>query len=205
MIDRFSDKIVSGINEKAKEQEIAFMRDEYIESVTTGKREPHNGKITLEEYNPNWAVLFEREAERIRSSLGNRALQIHHVGSTSVPGLCAKPIIDILLVVADSSDESSYVPDLESAGYTLRIREPDWFEHRMFIGPDIDINLHVFSENTSEVERMIRFRDRLRGHNDDRYRYEQVKRELAQRTWRHVQHYADAKTTVIREIMEGSI
>src|SRR5690606_29898587 len=101
--------------------------------------------------------LFEREAKRIRSALGDRALRVEHVGSTSVPGLCAKPVIDILLVVPDSSDEASYVPALEAAGYKLRIREPEWFEHRLFKGPDTDINLHVFSEGASEIERMLCF------------------------------------------------
>ena len=176
--------------------------DEYIERITIGKREPLNGTITLEAYNPDWPVLFQREALRIRSSLGNKALQIHHVGSTSVPGLCAKPVIDILLVVADSSDEPSYVPDLESVDYVLRIREPDWFEHRLFKSRDDGVNLHVFSENTSEIERMLGFRDRLRSHEGDRRRYGQVKRELSRRTWRYVQHYADAKTTVIEEIIK---
>ncbi|MCL2359513.1 GrpB family protein [Candidatus Bathycorpusculum sp.] len=100
-------------------------RGKYMEKVTIGKRERLNGKIVLDEYNPLWPVLFEQEANRIRDALGNRAMQIHHVGSTAVPGLCAKPIIDILLVVADASDEVSYVSDLELLGYTLRIREPD--------------------------------------------------------------------------------
>ena len=119
-----------------------------------------------------------------------------------MPGLCAKPIIDILLVVSDSADEMSYVPDLEKAGYKLRIREPEWFEHRLFKGPDTDINLHVFSKGTSEVDRMLRFRDWLRANKSDRDNYARVKRNLAQREWRHVQHYADAKTSIVQEIME---
>lgn len=68
----------------------------------------------------------------------------------------------IRLVVKDSADESSYIPVLEAAGYVLQIREPDWFEHRLFKGPDTDINLHVFSLGTSEIDRMLRFRDWLR-------------------------------------------
>lgn len=87
----------------------------------------------------------EREEERIRAALGERALQIEHVGSTAVPGLAAKPIIDINLVVADTRDEDAYVPDLEAAGYVLRVREPEWFEHRMFRGGDPRVNLHVYS------------------------------------------------------------
>ncbi|WP_179291341.1 GrpB family protein [Shouchella clausii] len=176
--------------------------DEDLQKVTVGERKPHNAPVTLLEYDPEWPNQFDREASRIRSVLGNKVLQLEHVGSTSIPGLCAKPIIDILLVVIDSADETTYVPDLEKAGYTLRIREPEWFEHRLFKGPDTDINLHVFSEGASEVTRMLRFRDWLRSNNADRDKYASVKRHLVQRQWRHVQHYADAKSGIVQEIME---
>jgi len=150
------------------------------------------------------ALVAERTRLRSRISavLSGTALLVEHVGSTSVPGLAAKPIIDILLAVPDSADEPSYVPAMEAAGYVLRVREPGWFEHRMFKGPDININLHVFSAGVTEIDRMLRFRDWLRDTGADRDYYEQTKRDLARRTWRHVQHYADAKTAVVREIME---
>jgi GrpB-like predicted nucleotidyltransferase (UPF0157 family) len=163
---------------------------------------PHNAAISLAEYDPAWPELYAREAERIRAVLGARVVRIEHAGSTSVPGLAAKPIIDIVLAVADSADEPAYVPDLEAAGYRLTLREPDWFEHRHFKGPDTNINLHVFTAGAEEIDRMLRFRDRLRADDADRERYEQVKRGLAQRTWRHVQDYADAKTEVIQQIMD---
>jgi hypothetical protein len=102
-------------------------------------------------------VLFARKAARIRAALGGRAVQVEHVGSTSVPGLAAKPIVDILLAVPDSADEQAYVPALEAAGYVLRAREPDWFEHRLFKGPDADINLHVFTAGAAEIDRMLLF------------------------------------------------
>lgn len=180
----------------------ASNRDKYMEQVTVGKLELHNAEITLNEYDTNWPVLFEREADRIRRALGSKAKLIEHVGSTSVPGLCAKPIIDILLVVEDSADEPSYIPDLEAAGYILRIREPDWYQHRLFKGPDTDINLHVFSEGASEIERMLRFRDWLRNHESDRQLYAETKRRLAKRKWKYIQNYADAKTEVVQEIMK---
>lgn len=176
--------------------------DEELKKLTVGELKPHNASITILEYDPSWPDLFEREANQIRSVLGSKALQIEHVGSTSVPGLCAKPIIDMLLVVKDSADELSYVTALESAGYILRIREPEWFEHRLFKGPDTDINLHVFSSGKSEIDRMLRFRDWLRSNESDREKYAQVKRSLAKSKWRHVQHYADAKTLIVQEIME---
>jgi GrpB-like predicted nucleotidyltransferase (UPF0157 family) len=179
-----------------------LISDEELQKLSIGELKPHNAPIILVEYDPNWPRLFAREADRIRIMLGDTALRIEHVGSTSVPGLAAKPIIDLLLIVANSADEPSYVPNLEAAGYVLRIREPDWFEHRLFKGPDTDINLHVFSVGASEIDGMLRFRDWLRATDADRDYYARVKRDLAQRTWRHVQHYADAKTAVVQEITE---
>jgi GrpB-like predicted nucleotidyltransferase (UPF0157 family) len=179
-------------------------RDAELQEVTVGTLEPHNAPITLAAYDPDWPRLFGREADRVRSVLGNQTLRIEHVGSTSVPGLMAKPIVDILLVVADSADEPCYVPQLEAAGYILRIREPEWFEHRMFRGPDTPIHLHVFSSGAAEVERLLRFRDRLRDDDAARDRYARTKRELAQRSWRHVQDYADAKTAVVNEILDDA-
>jgi len=102
---------------------------------------------------------------------------------------------------ADSSDEPSYVPDLEGAGYRLVIREPDWYEHRVFKGPDTNVNLHVFSPGSPELDRMVVFRDWLRTHDEDRDLYERTKRELAAREWKFVQHYADAKTEVVESII----
>jgi len=126
---------------------------------------------------------------------------VEHTGSTSVPGLAAKPIIDILLVVRNSGDEGSYLPLLEAAGYSLRIREPEWHQHRMLNGPDTDINLHVFSAGCPEIDRILLFRDWLRGNAEDRDLYERTKRVLAVRQWSDVQDYADAKTAVVEEIL----
>src|SRR5215207_9195162 len=161
-----------------------------------------DGPITLAEYDAAWRELYVLEADRIRAALGARAVLIEHVGSTSVPGLAAKPRIDIVLAVDDSSDEQSYVPALESAGYVLRIREPEWYEHRLFKRPVVAINLHVFSAGCVEIDRMIGFRDHLRSNPADRALYERTKRDLAGRTWKYTQHYADAKTDVIEEILE---
>jgi GrpB-like predicted nucleotidyltransferase (UPF0157 family) len=177
--------------------------EEILASMVGGLR-PLNGPILLVEYDPDWPRLFDREAARIRGALGEMALMIEHVGSTSVPGLAAKPIIDILLVVPDSADEARYVPLLEASGFALRIREPDWNEHRVFKGPETNINLHTFSAGCPEIERMIRFRDRLRSNPADRERYERTKRELAQRQWKYTQNYADAKSVVVEEIIARS-
>lgn len=175
--------------------------EEDIRAYTVGELNRHDGPVTLVEYDPAWPDLYAREERRLREALGDRAIRIEHTGSTSVPGLAAKPIIDIVLVVADSADEAAYIPALEAAGYVLRIREPDWFEHRLFKGPDTNVNVHTFSAGCPEIERMVAFRDWLRSNDEDRRRYEAAKRELAGRDWQYVQHYADAKTDVVEEII----
>lgn len=172
-----------------------------LRAITIGEPKRLTDKIKLVDYDPNWPALFQREAARIREALGARALLIEHVGSTSVPGLIAKPIIDIVVVVKSSANESSYVPALEAKGYVLRIREPGWFEHRMLKGPDTDVNLHVYGGGCDEVEKMLRFRDWLRVNDGDRELYARTKRQLAAQDWAYMQNYADAKTNVVSEIM----
>jgi GrpB-like predicted nucleotidyltransferase (UPF0157 family) len=177
------------------------LTEEQIRAHTIGELKPLSCPILIVDYDPKWPELFGREADRIRAVLGHRALQIEHTGSTAVPGLVAKPIIDILLVVTDSADEDNYVPAIEAAGYFLRIREANWYEHRMFKGPDTEINLHVFSCGCPEIDRMLMFRDWLRSHAADRDLYARTKLALAQKEWKYVQNYADAKTMVIEEII----
>lgn len=160
-----------------------------------------NGSVEIVPYDPAWPSQFEHQAALIRRALGAAALAIDHVGSTAVPGLAAKPVLDILLTVRDAAREEAYAPALEAAGFALRIREPQWLEHRMFKHASPATNLHVFSAACTETEHMKRFRDWLRTHEADRVRYETVKRQLAARRWRFVQDYADAKTEVVKEIM----
>jgi GrpB-like predicted nucleotidyltransferase (UPF0157 family) len=175
--------------------------EEQLRAVTVGVPTRLTGKIVLVDYDPEWPRRFAGEASKIRGALGARALRVEHVGSTSVPGLAAKPILDILLAVADSADEATYIPDLEATGYVLRFREPEWFEHRTLKGAEPDVNLHVFSSGCLEVERMLLFRDWLRANDTDRELYERTKRELAQRDWAYMQHYADAKTEAVETIL----
>jgi GrpB-like predicted nucleotidyltransferase (UPF0157 family) len=176
-----------------------------LAEVTIGKPQPLTAHISILDYDPNWPHLYEREAVRIRSILNDRVVRIEHVGSTSVRGLPAKPIIDIALEVPDSADEAAYVPDMEVAGYLLLARGPDWFQHRLFKGPGIDINLHTFSAGCAEVDRMLVFRDWLRANVADRELYLRAKRELAARDWKYMQQYADAKTAVVKEIMARAV
>jgi GrpB-like predicted nucleotidyltransferase (UPF0157 family) len=177
------------------------MDDQQIEAVSVGKPPPQYQEIVIAEYDPEWPRWFEQAAERIRQALGDKVLELDHVGSTSVPGLPAKPLIDVNLVVADTTNEDAYVPPLEAIGYELRVREPDWFEHRMLRGFDPPVNLHVFPEGCEEVVRMRRFRDYLRTNEADRELYARTKRELAAKEWKYVQNYADAKSEVVQDIL----
>jgi GrpB-like predicted nucleotidyltransferase (UPF0157 family) len=157
--------------------------------------------IVIADYDPSWPRCFRREEAKIRGALGPAALCVEHVGSTSVSGLAAKPIVDILLVVEDSGNEDSYLPALEDAGYVLRVREPDFEEHRMFRTPEKDVHVHVFSPGAEEVERLLLLRDHLRHNKEDRELYAGTKRELASRDWPSMQHYADAKTGIVEAIL----
>lgn len=158
-------------------------------------------KIIIVDYDPEWPAKFQRHAAIISQALGSKALAIEHVGSTSVPGLAAKAIIDIDVLVEDSSYESAYLPDLVAAGYVLRVREPDWHEHRMFRTPEFDVHVHVFSPGCVEVARHLAFRNHLRNHAEDRLRYEALKRKLAQEDWSDMNAYARAKTELVEEIL----
>jgi GrpB-like predicted nucleotidyltransferase (UPF0157 family) len=178
------------------------MEDEPLETGLIGG--PERRAIKIADCDPDWPKKFEAHAKRIADALGRSALRVEHVGSTSVPGLAAKPIIDILVVVPDSAHESAYLPQLEAAGYDLRVREPDWNEHRMFRTPELDVHVHVYSAGCPEVERNLTFRDRLRRNPDDRRRYERAKRALAAQEWPDMNAYADAKTEVIESILAAA-
>jgi len=165
---------------------------------------PEKVAVVLVEYDPTWPRRFEFERQRIEAALGGRALSVEHIGSTSVVGLVAKPIIDICVVVEDSADEASYIPDLEAAGYELRVREPDWHEHRMLRTAAHDVHVHVFTRGSSEIDRHLVFRDRLRANAADRELYASTKWALAQQDWLTMQHYADAKTDVVEAILTSA-
>jgi GrpB-like predicted nucleotidyltransferase (UPF0157 family) len=157
--------------------------------------------IEVVPYEPGWPSEFARLSSLVRGALGDRVLALEHVGSTSVPGLVAKPVIDIDLIVADSADEEAYVPALEAAGFTLRIREPDWEEHRLLtVLPHT--NLHVFPPGTPEPQRHIRFRDWLRTHPDDRAEYAALKVELGGRGFTDGMDYNNHKAALVYDIYE---
>ncbi len=196
---------MSGSDDRPSDPGEPLTSEAYLNAVTIGPREPLNSAIALAPYDPGWPSEFERHARRVRMALGAKVRFLEHVGSTSVPGLAAKPIIDMLLAVADAADEPAYVLPLERQGFVLRIREPGWFEHRLLKTARNDVHLHVFSEGCAEIGRMLAFRDWLRTHEEDRRLYEQTKRTLAARSWTHMQHYADAKSTVVQAILARTL
>jgi GrpB-like predicted nucleotidyltransferase (UPF0157 family) len=158
-------------------------------------------RITLSDPDPSWPLVFDAEAVKIRTALGNRARLLEHVGSTAVPGLAAKPVVDIVLTVDDITDEESYLPPLEAIGYRIHLREPDWHQHRLLKRDSPTVNLHVFPVDSPEVGRMVAFRDRLRSDPAARSRYQELKRDLSDREWDTVQAYADAKSPFIEGIL----
>lgn len=173
--------------------------EERLREVIIGETEPR--KVVVADYAPAWPERFRREEGKIRAALGGAALSVEHIGSTSVPGLAAKPVVDILLVVEDSGGETSYLPAMEGAGYVLRVREPDLHEHRMFRTPEKDVHVHVYSAGCPEIGRYLLLRERLREDERDRELYASTKRELARREWPSVDHYAAAKTEVVEAIL----
>jgi GrpB-like predicted nucleotidyltransferase (UPF0157 family) len=171
-------------------------RDRYLDSVLIGGREPVT--VVVLDYDPAWPARFEQVSSRIRAALGATAVLVEHIGSTSVPGLAAKPIIDVLLVVPDVEEESAFAPALEAAGLALRVREPG---HRMFRAQRKDVHLHVYGPADQAVTDYLDLRDWLRVDEADRTVYADIKRRLAERSWSDMNHYADAKSEVIAQIL----
>jgi GrpB-like predicted nucleotidyltransferase (UPF0157 family) len=154
-------------------------------------------EIVIVDYDPSWPERFERQRERLAGALGPLALAIEHVGSTAVPGLVAKPIVDLLITITDPEEESLIEP-IEVAGYELRVREP---AHRMFRTPERDVHVHLWAAHDPEVDRLLRFRDRLRASPRDRAAYTELKRELARQSWPDMNAYAEAKGPLIESIL----
>jgi GrpB-like predicted nucleotidyltransferase (UPF0157 family) len=172
--------------------------DEVAKARVGGASRP----VEVVPYDEGWPAQFDAVAARVRAALGDRIVVLEHVGSTSVPGLAAKPVIDVNLVVSDSGDEAAYVPDLEAAGFVLRIREPEWEEHRVLALEDPKTNLHVFSPGSGEPARTRMFRDWLREHPEDRDAYARLKTELAGQRFADVMDYNNHKAALVYDIYE---
>ncbi len=175
---------------------MTFAFDDHLDAVLIGGREKRS--IVIVDYDPRWPALFAELAGKVRGAVGNRALMVEHIGSTAVPHLAAKPIIDILLTVANVADEAVYLPQLEDAGFILRVREQG---HRMFRTAGRDVHIHVLSSASEAVPAYLKLRDWLRRHENDRMLYAETKKTLALEEWADMNYYADAKTAVISAIL----
>ncbi len=167
--------------------------DDYLDVVLIGGREER--ELILVDYTPTWASRFASERVRIVDALGDVARRVEHVGSTAVPGLAAKPIVDILVAVEDPDNDGGYLDALETTGYELRVREAG---HRMFRTPERDV--HVWKAGSDDERRHLLFRDWLRQAPDDRTLYESVKRRFLGESFTDMNYYARAKGPVIQEI-----
>jgi GrpB-like predicted nucleotidyltransferase (UPF0157 family) len=152
--------------------------------------------LVVVEYDDSWPDRFAQHEALIREALGSSAL-VEHIGSTSVPGLAAKPIIDVLLLVPDITAEEDYLDPLLAAGYELRVREPG---HRMVRTSGRDVHVHILEPMDPAAEDYLLLRDRLRADVADRQLYEETKMALAARDWPDMNAYAEAKTEVIEAI-----
>ena len=170
--------------------------DDHLDAVLIGGREHRT--VVIVEYDPAWAAHFEVVSARAVAAIGPRALSVDHVGSTSVAGLAAKPVVDVLLTVRDVEDEPAYVPALEAAGFALRVREPG---HRMLRTPRRDVHLHVHEPDHPEVAALLDLRDWLRVSAPDRELYAATKRSLAEHDWPDMNHYAAAKSPVVLAVL----
>ncbi|SDY96200.1 GrpB domain, predicted nucleotidyltransferase, UPF0157 family [Asanoa ishikariensis] len=175
--------------------------EEWLRSRNVGEPPRLPGPIEIVAYDPSWPALYARHADRIRGALGPTALAVAHVGSTAVPGMAAKFRIDIDVIIEDPRAEAAYLPALEAAGYVLRIREPDWYEHRLLHGFDPMTNVHVFPPDCDEHLRHLILRDWLRDHPEDRARYAEEKRRIARSGVTYMAEYASQKSTVIVDIL----
>jgi len=174
------------------------LTDSHLAAVLV--RGPRPTRVELVGYDPAWADRYAVRAAELRTALGPRVLLLEHVGSTAVPGLVAKPIIDLILAVDDPDDEPAYLPALEGIGYDVRVREPG---HRCLRAgePDERVNLHVRRPDDPEIRRHLVFRDRLRSDDADRELYAATKRGLTDREWPDINYYAEAKSPVIAQIL----
>ena len=155
--------------------------------------------LVLVDHDPRWPAAYAEHEGRIRHALGPAAVQVEHVGSTSVPGLAAKPIIDVLVTVEDITAEEDYLDQLLDVGYELRVREPG---HRLVRTPAREVHVHVLEVGDEDADDYLLFRNRLRADPDDRVLYERTKRALIKKDWADMNAYAEAKTGVIAGIKE---
>lgn len=161
------------------------------------------GSVQLAAYTSEWAALFEAERARLHHALHPHALDIQHIGSTAVPGLPAKPIIDIGIAVADESVVTACVPELTALGYTYRGYRGSSQGHFFDLGPEHQLThyLHMLRHGDPGWWHYLRFRDYLRAHPLARDAYAQLKCDLAIQYAGDRAAYSAAKTTFVQDIL----
>jgi GrpB-like predicted nucleotidyltransferase (UPF0157 family)/anthranilate/para-aminobenzoate synthase component II len=175
-----------------------------IRSTRASASRPASGRsYAIVDPDPSWPERFEEEAAGIREALGDLAVRIDHVGSTAVPGLRAKPIIDVQVSLRSMSPRAPWRDALVAAGYAYRL-DPTSVDHEFVSRDDADgtrlVNVHLCPAGSEWERRHLWFRDRLRAHPDERDAYAALKDELAARHPDDVHTYSDAKTAFIRSV-----
>lgn len=154
--------------------------------------------IEIVEYNPNWHNIFETESKLIKQALGDNCLEIHYIGSTSVPNLAAKPIIDIMPIVSDISALDKTTKEIKALGYEAKGEYGIPFR-RYF--QKVGFHVHIFDKISSETQRHLLFRDWMRDHLDDREQYAKLKQDLALSYANDIDQYVLGKDSFIKNIV----
>ena len=158
-------------------------------------------KIRIVDYNKNWENYFLYMKEKIKKMFND--IKIYHIGSTAVPGLMAKPIIDIMIGVKDDNFLNDTIEPFKKIGFQYISRyEKDIPNRRFFIFKDdsIKYHIHVVKQGTHWQKRHIVFRDQLKNNKEVMIRYQNLKIKLSKKEWKDTNEYADAKTGFIRSI-----
>lgn len=182
----------------------ATLRAQFPDMEFTTGSERTDGTIEVAAYDDRWPARFVEWRSRLSAALGAAAIRIEHVGSTAVPGLAAKPIIDIQVSVASADDEATYVPAVEGAGARLRAREPG---HRYFRPPadrPREVHVHVCEAGSAWERNHLLFRDYLRARPAARDAYAELKGELTVRYPDDRLAYTDAKSAFILDALEAA-
>ena len=161
-------------------------------------------KITIETYNPKWPAAFKKESNLLTDSIQYQSIKIEHIGSTSIQGLGAKPVIDIMIGLVDFNSANNFIASIESLGYTYISEYENTMPDRRFFTKVVNLkkshHIHMVQHESEFWNRHLKFRDYLRANNEARDQYMALKINLAKIEWTNENEYASAKTDFIRAI-----
>lgn len=163
-------------------------------------------KVDVVTYNEDWVRQFQQEAAQLRRVFGNELIDIHHIGSTSVPGLKAKPVIDIMPVVSHIDRVGEFNMQMIAIGYEP-MGENGLPERRFFRkgGDKRTHHVHVFQAGNENIERHLAFRDYLRTHSEIARKYGDLKEELARKFPYDIEAYINGKDVLVKEIEQAAL